>query len=74
MNQIYQSKVTVAEISTELAKTKEGLKLSLAPVQELRLMTSLLSSRQFKILAAAGFDLGTIRTKSSLLVNYGLHA
>jgi hypothetical protein len=43
--------------STEIRKIKMGLKLSLVPVQELRLIASLLSSRQFGILATAGFDL-----------------
>ena len=46
--------------STDILKIKKGLKLSLAPVQELRLITSLLSSRQFGILATAGFDLGAM--------------
>jgi hypothetical protein len=46
--------------SNDVLKIKKGLKLSLAPVQELRLIASLLSSRQFGILATAGFDLGTM--------------
>jgi hypothetical protein len=47
--------------SNEVLKIKKGLKLSLAPVQELRLLASLLSSRQFEILATAGFDLGEMK-------------
>ena len=50
----HKSPSTLLAISGE---TKKGLKLSLASVQELRLIASLLSSRQFGILATAGFDL-----------------
>ena len=44
-----------------------------APVPELQLTASLLSSRQFGILATAGFDLGTIENLLNRFVNYGLH-
>ena len=47
-------------IPAEFAENKKGLRLAPAPVQELRLMASLLSSRQFGILATAGFDLGAM--------------
>ncbi len=53
-------------------KLKKGLKLSLAPVQELRLIASLLSSRQFGILATAGFDLNAMKNTFNPSVNYGL--
>jgi hypothetical protein len=71
MNRIYQGKVTAVETPADIAENKKGA--AKAPVQELRLMASLLSSRQFEILTTAGFDLGKIKTISSLSVNYGLH-
>ena len=40
---------------TDVMKIKMGR--AKRPVQELRLMASLLSSRQFELLATAGFDL-----------------
>lgn len=45
--------------ASQLIKSKEK-GAAKAPVQELRLMASLLSSRQFGILATAGFDLGAM--------------
>jgi len=42
-------------IPAEFAENKKGA--AKAPVLELRLMASLLSSRQFEILTTAGFDL-----------------
>ncbi len=72
MNRIYQGKVAIIEIPADFIKIKKGLKLSLAPVQELRLIASLLSSRQFGILTTAGFDLDTMKTPFNSSVNYGL--
>jgi hypothetical protein len=45
--------------SNDVLKVKMGR--AKRPVQELRLIASLLSSRQFGILATAGFDLGTMK-------------
>ena len=45
-----------------------------APVPELQLTASLLSSRQFGILATAGFDLALIIINPQKDVNCGIHA
>ena len=67
MNRIYPGKMAIVEIPAGFVKIKKGLKLSLAPVQELRLVASLLSSRQFEILTTAGFDLKAMKTLSTCL-------
>jgi hypothetical protein len=55
----------------DCAANKKGA--AKAPVQELRLMASLLSSRQFEILTTAGFDLVIRNNRFKSFVNYGLH-
>jgi hypothetical protein len=55
-----------AELRKKMGRAKR-------PVLELRLIASLLSSRQFGILTTAGFDLIIMENLFNQSVNYGLH-